>query len=410
MRSISPVRLIRLLASPSAAVDQFGNFDGIVSVKPGVNQVQVTATDVNHANVSTTHTYQITVNGALISLSGVAYDANGNMTADGTGLTYEYDSLDRLTAVNESATKRSEFAYDGLGRRVGIIERAGKGGTISSTEDFVYDGLLLIQNRDASNAVQQSYFLQGEQWAGGSTAGNYYYTRDHLGSIREFVDGSGAVRARYGYDLWGNRTKLGGDLDSDFGFTGYWYHAPSNLYLSLTRPLSPSLGRFIARDPIEELGGSNLYVYAANNPPYFTDFFGLGPWADAGAVTGFIVGLAADVAEDVPTFGGAVVANIPTTIATTGAGYAAGAAFENFLGNLFNQSSNCGSGGGSGSSSSSNTPTPPSDPTQPPGEGWEWRGNGPPGSEQGSWYNPTTEESLHPDLNHPDPIGPIGTT
>jgi hypothetical protein len=51
-------------------------------------------------------------------------------------------------------------------------------------------------------------------------------------------------------------------------------------------------------------------------------------------------------------------------------------------------------------------PKPPANPAQSPGPGWEWRGNGPPGSSQGSWYNPSTGESLHPDLSHPDPIGP----
>jgi RHS repeat-associated protein len=46
------------------------------------------------------------------------------------------------------------------------------------------------------------------------------------------------------------------------------------------------------------------------------------------------------------------------------------------------------------------------DPSQSPGKDWEWRGKGPVGSNQGSWYNPVTNESLHPDLGHGDPIGP----
>lgn len=41
-----------------------------------------------------------------------------------------------------------------------------------------------------------------------------------------------------------------------------------------------------------------------------------------------------------------------------------------------------------------------------PGKGWEWRGTGDPGSSKGSRYNPNSGESLHPDLGHPDPIGP----
>ena len=45
-----------------------------------------------------------------------------------------------------------------------------------------------------------------------------YYTMDQLGSVRELVDSSGVVRADYRYSTYGERTKVGGDLDSDFGF------------------------------------------------------------------------------------------------------------------------------------------------------------------------------------------------
>lgn len=45
-------------------------------------------------------------------------------------------------------------------------------------------------------------------------------------------------------------------------------------------------------------------------------------------------------------------------------------------------------------------------PAEAPGGSWEWRGTGEAGSSKGSWYNPNTGESLHPDLEHPEPIGP----
>ena len=45
---------------------------------------------------------------------------------------------------------------------------------------------------------------------------------------------------------------------------------------------------------------------------------------------------------------------------------------------------------------------PGDDPSVSPGEDWEWRGP----SDKGGWYNPKTGESLHPDLDHPDPQGP----
>ena len=44
---------------------------------------------------------------------------------------------------------------------------------------------------------------------------------------------------------------------------------------------------------------------------------------------------------------------------------------------------------------------PGDDPTQSPGDGFEWRGQNPIGADRGAWYNPSTGESLHPDFNHP---------
>jgi hypothetical protein len=46
------------------------------------------------------------------------YDANGNLTADGTR-TFEWDVADRLVAGNVGM-QRSEFTYDGQQRRVRV--------------------------------------------------------------------------------------------------------------------------------------------------------------------------------------------------------------------------------------------------------------------------------------------------
>ncbi len=49
---------------------------------------------------------------------------------------------------------------------------------------------------------------------------------------------------------------------------------------------------------------------------------------------------------------------------------------------------------------------PGDDPTQAPGDGFEWRGPGEIGSRKGEWYNPSTVDQLHPDFNHPLPKVP----
>jgi len=45
----------------------------------------------------------------------------------------------------------------------------------------------------------------------GPFTGSFFYTRDHLGSVRELTDAGGNVRARYAYDPYGRRTRLTGD-------------------------------------------------------------------------------------------------------------------------------------------------------------------------------------------------------
>ena len=56
---------------------------------------------------------------------------------------------------------------------------------------------------------------------------------------------------------------------------------------------------------------------------------------------------------------------------------------------------------GSGGEENPDIDYPGNDVTIPPGEGWEWRGP----KDKGSWYNPETGETLHPDLDHPKPEG-----
>ena len=83
---------------------------------------------------------------------------------------------------------------------------------VTSTKQFIWNSNSIVEERDGNNAVLRRFYSEGEQINGAS----YYYTRDHLGSVRELTDSTGAVRARYDYDPYGSRTKLSGDLDAEF--------------------------------------------------------------------------------------------------------------------------------------------------------------------------------------------------
>jgi len=204
------------------------------------------------------------------------YDENGNMTGDGER-SFEWDAENRLIAVVITTTgHRSEFGYDGLGRRVMIRELdpdANKTLQVTSDKKYLWDGVEIAEERDTTGGiVQKRFYSQGFIDNDGT---KLFYTRDHLGSIRELVDMSQTVRARYDYDPYGRPTKISGDRDSAFQYAGYFWHPQSGLDLTWFRAYDPNLGRWISRDPIGENGGINLYGYVENDPIGFVDPYGL---------------------------------------------------------------------------------------------------------------------------------------
>nr|WP_320133190.1 RHS repeat-associated core domain-containing protein [uncultured Holophaga sp.] len=102
-----------------------------------------------------------------------------------------------------------------------------------------------------------------------------FYTRDHLGSIRELTDNTQTVRARYDYDPYGRMTKISGDKDSAFTYTGHFWHAQSGLNLALFRAYDSNCARWVNRDPLAEFGGLNNYNYINNNAVNDVDDLGL---------------------------------------------------------------------------------------------------------------------------------------
>jgi RHS repeat-associated protein len=260
-----------------AAVGVNNQFEGSVNVSSGDNQLEVVATDGN-GNI-TTQRYQVNVPTA----AGVTqqYDANGNLTRKATGpnaITYEWDAANRLVAIN-TGTARSEFEYDGLNRRVRIVEK--ESGAVISEKRFVWADLTLAEERDESGAnVTKRFFDQGVHVVGEGSGGKYYYSRDHLGSVRELIESAGAIRARYDYEPTGRRTRIEGGADADFGFTGHYYHQSSGLHLAVYRAYDAGTAKWLNRDPVAERGGLNLYGYVGNSPANRTDPLGLWYWND----------------------------------------------------------------------------------------------------------------------------------
>lgn len=165
-----------------------------IAVNEGNNTITIEATDASGNSAS--NAYSVVVGGLQKTLE---YDLNGNLrfqrSPDGTVLqAYQWDAKNRLVKILEG-TQETEFAYDGKDRRVLKIERT-HGSEISRTH-YIWEGSNILQSRAAdASTLQRNYFQQGFQ----ENAQNYYYTKDHLGSIREVVASDGiTIEAAYDY-------------------------------------------------------------------------------------------------------------------------------------------------------------------------------------------------------------------
>lgn len=220
------------------------------------------------------------------------YDANGNLTYDGT-LYYHYDYDQVLTRVSTDAAGTNlvaTYRYDPLGRRamkiVGTdttryyhhINRLIEERTSSDTLTYVYgnglDGLVTMTRNDSS----------------------WFYHLDVLGSVAVMTDQIGRIAERYTYSSYGQVSifdslyvaRAATAIGNVYAFTGRRLDSESGLYFYRKRYYHAGLGRFMQNDPLEYIDGMNMYEYVKSSPTHWTDPLGLavvnlrmscnGPW------------------------------------------------------------------------------------------------------------------------------------
>jgi RHS repeat-associated protein len=237
-------------------------FKGTTPVSSGTGQVAVQATDAS-GNVRT-NTYEVTQAGATNAL---AYDANGNLTSDGTRF-YDWDAANRLLRVTEGANTLVTFTYDASGRR---SSKSASGNTTT----YVYDDAHLLEERPAAGTTKR--YVQGSgidmPLAHVTSGAPTYYVADHLGSVARTTTAAGMPGLGREYDPWGN--PLAGATTSGLAFTGREWDAESGLMYYRARYFSPTFGRFLSEDPLGTFDGPNRYAYVRGNPIRFADPFGL---------------------------------------------------------------------------------------------------------------------------------------
>ncbi|MBL9168586.1 MAG: RHS repeat-associated core domain-containing protein [Verrucomicrobiales bacterium] len=250
-----------------------------------------TFTAIGKDNLGRQDTQAITVN--LPSAPSYSYDGNGNMLSDGKRILI-YDDENQLTQVYETNKWRSDFLYDGkLRRRVTKEYQWVSSKWVQTNESrYVYDGNLVVQERDGGNQPLVSYTrgrdlsgsLQGAGGIGGLLARSdmalqthVFYHADGNGNITALQDQKQIVVGKYLYDPFGSVLAMNGQMAeaNRYRFSSKEAHVNSGLIYYLYRFYDPNLQRWPNRDPLGEVGEGNLYAFVSADPVNDLDYFGL---------------------------------------------------------------------------------------------------------------------------------------
>jgi RHS repeat-associated protein len=236
-----------------------------------------------------------------------AYDLAGNMTTIPipgnltSSYTAVYDAWNRMVSLANGSTTVATYSYDGLNRR--IAKGVYVAGALDHKEHTYFNEAwqALEVRKEVSGTINPNP-LEQYVWHrmysdapvlrdyDATTSGSptrYYYTWDANYNVTSATSSGGSPAERYYYAPYGNLLFLDGSFNvlgvqqSQIGnavaYTGRQYDAESGCYFHRFRYYHPSLGTFLARDPLGGDSAGNLYQYTYSCPLNSVDPFGLDP-------------------------------------------------------------------------------------------------------------------------------------
>jgi len=279
-----------------------------VSVSAGSNLLTAVYIGPAFTNTAMTATSKVSV---TVGNPAFGYDAKGNLTNDAE-FTYFYDLANQLTNVISKSLGSSVLSakYDGMGRRVEVT-RSG-----TNVERYVYfpASFLVLAVLDGSNQIKEVWShgpdlsgkLDGAGGIGGvlsvstnvgTASASKYFHGDAQGNVSLVTGSVGQQVATYRYTPFGKLIGQVGNYNARFTFSSKEWDTETGLLYYGYRYYSPDVGRWLARDPMEEDGvyllessgltieeriehssalpTGTLYLFVKNDPIGRIDRFGL---------------------------------------------------------------------------------------------------------------------------------------
>jgi len=260
------------------------------------------------------------------------YDGNGNVTSQlpkninstADAYRFTYSSKNQLIKTEVFAgslgakIREVQYVYDVLGRRMqkSVQDFVETSSVLKNfTRKYGYDGQNIFVEFDADNnmlaghthnpltlddILSTNYTSHAVNAQIAQYAGNFYYFKDHLGSIMDITDSAGNIIQKYNYKSFGKIISTtdasGADISaapvvrSSFTYTGREFDEESGLYFYRARYYSANVGRFLQADPdpgkiILPETIFNKYTYARNASTIFNDPTGKFAWLLIGLIS-----------------------------------------------------------------------------------------------------------------------------
>jgi RHS repeat-associated protein len=192
-----------------------------------------------------------------------SYDADGNQTSNGNGLTATYNGLGQTTSITSGGTT-TNYGYLGEGQTELITE-----GSSSLHNDM----LGLAEKTTGTSSTYYTRNTDGTQVDERTPSGTYNYLYDGNGSVVGLTDSSGHLVNQYAYDPYGNKTTNTGTTPNPFAFQD-GYQTTAGLYHFGQRYENPADARWTQSDPAGQVSSLTEGGFAGDDPVNMSDATG----------------------------------------------------------------------------------------------------------------------------------------
>jgi RHS repeat-associated protein len=202
------------------------------------------------------------------------YDANGNMSSDGTNC-YSYDDSNELIQVRDctNGQLKGEYVYDDQGNR--IIQKIYTNGVLSQTVYTPTKSFEASKDASSSSISNTTYYDINNQIVARKNpdGSKTFYNNDNLGSSNVLTNQSGQLVEKTTYYPFGGIQS--GGTQSKFLYTGQKRDSETGLDYYNARYYNDQISRFTQPDDIvQDLYNPqslNRYSYVGNNPLRYID-------------------------------------------------------------------------------------------------------------------------------------------